>query len=66
MSALKGLFKIIVGVLFIIVSLWVAIVNLFGWNWGAATLDLIKGGVILTVIFIGLIFLILGFTDLKE
>lgn len=66
MSALKGLFKIIVGILLVIVSLWVAVVNLFGWNWGQATLDLIKGGVILTVIFVGLIFLILGFTDLKE
>ena len=66
MSALKGLFKIIVGILLVIIALWVSVVNLFGWNWGAATLDLIKGGVVLAVIFIGLIFLILGFTDLKE
>ena len=66
MSALKGLFKIIVGILLVMIALWVAIVNLFGWNWGAATLDLIKGGIILSIIFIGLIFLILGFTDLKE
>jgi len=66
MSALKGLFKIIIGILFIIISLWVAVVNLFGWNWRSATLDLIKRGIIIAVIFIGLIFLILGFTDLKE
>ncbi|MBL7147874.1 MAG: hypothetical protein ISS82_03550 [Nanoarchaeota archaeon] len=66
MSALKGSFKIIVGILLVIIALWVAIVNLFGWNWGQATLDLIKGGIILAIIFVGLIFLILGFTDFKE
>lgn len=66
MSALKGLFKIIVGILLIIIALWVSIGKLFGWNWGEATLNLIKGGIILAVVFIGIIFLILGFTDLKE
>jgi len=66
MGALKGLFKVIIGILLIIITLWVATVNLFGWNWGEATLDLIKGGIIITVILIGLIFLVLGFTDFKE
>lgn len=63
MSALKGFFKIIVGILLVIIALLVAISFK---SWGQATLELIKGGIILAIIFVGLIFLMLGFTDIKE
>jgi len=63
MSALKGLVKVILGILLVIIALFVA-VKYSGW--GIATLNLIKGGIILTIIFIGLIFFMLGITDFKN
>ncbi|MFH1209292.1 MAG: hypothetical protein V1663_00685 [archaeon] len=63
MSALKGLVKVILGVLLVIIALFVAIKYS---GWGQATLNLIKGGIILTIIFVGLIFFMLGITDVKN
>lgn len=63
MSALKSLVKIIIGILLVIIALFVAIK--YG-SWGRATIDLIQGGIILTIIFVGLIFFMLGITDLKN
>lgn len=35
-------------------------------NWGEAALQFLKGGVIWIVIFVGLLFLMLGISDLKD
>jgi len=63
MSVIKNLAKIIVGILLVIIALWIAI-NYS--DWGKATIDLLQGGIILAIIFIGIIFFMLGITDLKN
>ena len=61
MSALKNMIKIIIGLILVVVAVWFGI-----WaNWFDAVWTLIKGGIILLVVFIGLILLLLGFSDLK-
>lgn len=59
----KNLFKVVFGVLLVIVSIW------FAWtyqSWGQATLSLIKGGIVLLFVLIGLVLLLVGFSDLKN
>jgi uncharacterized membrane protein len=36
------------------------------WNFGTAAWEVIKGGIIVGVVMIGLLFLMLGISDLKE
>jgi hypothetical protein len=36
------------------------------WNFGTAAWELVKGGLVWGVILIGLLFIILGISDLKE
>ena len=62
MGALNNLIKVIIGLILLIVAIWFSI-N-FG-DWGKALIDIIQGGIILAVIFIGLILIMLGFSDLK-
>jgi len=59
----KNLFKVVFGVLLILASIWFA-----AWkqDWGQAALDLIKGGIVLLVVLIGLVLLFVGFSDLKN
>ncbi len=60
---ISNLFKVVFGVLLVIASIWFAT-----WqnSWGQATLDLIKGGLVLLVILIGAVLLLVGFSDLKN
>lgn len=59
----SNLFKIILGIFLIALPIYALIFNFYGlWN---ATWILIKGGITLFIILIGLIFLILGFSELK-
>ena len=44
---------------------------ILGWaflpgNWGEAALQFLKGGIVWIVIFVGLLFLMLGISDLKD
>ena len=65
MDVVKNLFKIILGVLLIFIALWLSITyNQYGW-W-TATLNLIKGGIVILVVLIGLVLLLVGFSDLKN
>ncbi len=59
---MKGLIKIVVGLI-----IFVAIVYVLTYqNWLWATLKFLQGGVIVLLFLIGLGFVILGFSDLKE
>ena len=65
MDIIKNLFKVVLGVVLIFLALWLSIVyNQYGW-WTAA-LSLIKGGIVILVVMIGLVFLLVGFSDLKN
>jgi hypothetical protein len=55
--------EILAGLVFIIVAVIVAITYP---SWGAATLAFLKGGVICLVALVGLLFLLLGISDLRE
>jgi predicted phage tail protein len=59
----KNLFKVVLGILLMIVAIWFA-----AWknDWGQATLSLIKGGIVLLVVLIGFVLLLVGFSDLKN
>jgi len=55
--------ELLVGIILIVVPI-VAAIN---WvNWGDATIQFLKGGVIVFIVIIGLLFLMLGISDLKE
>ena len=62
-NAAKSLIKIILGVILIGIPIYALIYNLWG-SWTAVWL-VIKAGIVLGVGLVGLIFLILGFTELK-
>tara|TARA_Y100000034_G_C6521465_1_gene224432 strand:- start:236 stop:424 length:189 start_codon:yes stop_codon:yes gene_type:complete len=62
MGTLNNLVKVIVGLMLLVVAIWFSI-HFSGW--GKALIDLIQGGIVLMVIFIGLILIMLGFSDLK-
>ena len=65
MDIIKNLFKVVLGVVLIFLALWLSMVyNQYGW-WTAA-LNLIKGGIVILVVMIGLVFLLVGFSDLKN
>lgn len=55
--------ELIVGIILIIVPI-VCAVNFV--NWGKAALHFLMGGVIVVAVIVGIIFLILGITELKE
>jgi hypothetical protein len=55
--------ELLVGLILILVPIWAAISFA---SWGAATISFLKGGVIVFVILVGLLFVMLGISDLKE
>jgi len=66
MELLTGLVLVIVAVLVWYYSLsWGAVWGI-NWNFGTAAWEVLKGGVIWGVIMVGLLFLMLGISDLKE
>lgn len=56
--------EILTGLILVIAPVIVAISNF--WGFGTAALDFFKGGLIWFVALIGLLFLMLGISDLKE
>ena len=56
--------EILLGLILVIVPIYVWAVDWIGF--GAAALEFLKGGIVLAVIVIGLLFLLLGISDLKE
>jgi hypothetical protein len=56
--------EILLGLILIILPVAVWVSNI--WGMGTAALEFLKGGIIWFVILIGLLFLMLGISDLKE
>tara|TARA_Y100000034_G_C6716675_1_gene316851 strand:+ start:121 stop:315 length:195 start_codon:yes stop_codon:yes gene_type:complete len=59
--------EILFGLIFVVVPiyLWIAIPGGY-WGLGEAAVTFFKGGLIWFIILIGLLFLMLGISDLKE
>lgn len=55
--------EILLGLILIVVAVYVWGINWIGF--GTATLEFLKGGIVWLVILIGLLFLLLGISDLK-
>tara|TARA_Y100000310_G_C20599390_1_gene772216 strand:+ start:1053 stop:1244 length:192 start_codon:yes stop_codon:yes gene_type:complete len=57
--------EILLGLIFLVVPIAIILPGMPLASWGIATLEFIKGGVVVFVILIGLLFLMLGISDLK-
>ncbi len=58
--------ELLLGLILIIIPLYAVLAMPVFASWGIAALSLIKGGIIIFLIFVGVIFLILGLSDLKD
>lgn len=56
--------EILAGLILLIVPIYVWAMNC--WGFGTAALEVLKGGIVWFVIMIGLLFLMLGISDLKD
>tara|TARA_Y100000310_G_C20552668_1_gene748923 strand:- start:627 stop:812 length:186 start_codon:yes stop_codon:yes gene_type:complete len=56
--------EILIGLVLIIVVVYAWMTNILGF--GTAALEFLKGGIIWFIILIGILFLTLGISDLKE
>lgn len=55
--------EILVGLILLVAAVYVWMTNIFGF--GTSALEFLKGGIIWIVILVGLLFLMLGISDLK-
>ena len=57
--------EILLGLILVIVPVVLVLQTPIFSGWGAAALEVLKGGIIIFLVMIGLLFLILGISDLK-
>ena len=60
MSAISGLFKMVLGLMFVLAGIYGMVA------WWSALWALIKGSIGVFVFFVGLLMLLLGLSDLRE
>ncbi len=58
--------KIIIGLIVLTGTILLVFPNMPMESWGKAALTLVKGGITLLAIFVGLILIVLGIMDLKN
>jgi len=58
--------EILLGLILVIAPIYDWMTNYTGWGLGPAALTFLKGGLVWMFILIGLLFLMLGISDLKE
>ena len=56
--------ELLIGLVFVVAAVYVTGMNL--WGFGSAALVVLKGGIVWGVLMIGLLFVMLGISDLKE
>lgn len=56
--------ELLVGLILILVPVYAWITNL--WGFGQAALIFLKGGLVWVLILVGVLFLLLGISDMKE
>lgn len=56
--------ELLLGLVLLIIPVVIAINNM--WGSGAATIIFLKGGIVVGVILIGLLFIMLGISDMKS
>lgn len=63
---MKNIFKILLGVILIVVPLYLIFPGMCLESWGIAALSLIKGGITILVFLIGIVLTVLGISELKN
>ncbi|MFA5952999.1 MAG: hypothetical protein WC812_00225 [Candidatus Pacearchaeota archaeon] len=63
---MNKLLKILIGLILVVIPLYLIFPGSIMHSWGIATLNLIKGGIIILVLLIGIILIVLGINDLKD
>jgi hypothetical protein len=58
--------EILLGLILLVGSVALVLPNMPMASWGISALELLKGGIVWIVILVGLLFIILGISDLKE
>ncbi|NCN51533.1 hypothetical protein GW931_00810 [archaeon] len=58
--------KIVLGLILLVVPLALIMPGMPLSEWGVATLELIKGGITIVVILIGIILIVMGIDELKN
>ncbi|GAI17568.1 unnamed protein product, partial [marine sediment metagenome] len=58
--------ELLVGLVLVILPIYSWIANPWEWGLGTAAFEFFKGGLVWFVIMVGLLFLLLGISDLKE
>ena len=58
--------EILLGLILLVVPIVLVLPGMPMASWGIAALGFLKGGLVWFVIFLGLLFLMLGISDLKE
>lgn len=68
LSNMNKWLELIIGVIFVIAGIvaWALTLDLGFWDFGTAAWNFLKGGLVWAVIMIGLLFLMLGISDLRE
>ncbi|MBR9701912.1 hypothetical protein GOV13_03240 [Candidatus Pacearchaeota archaeon] len=57
-------FELLIGLVLIVISVYAWGMN--SWGFGTAALEFLKGGIIWIILMIGLLFIVLGISDLKD
>ncbi len=57
--------EILLGLILVIVPVVLVLPGQFFASWGIAAVEVLKGGVVIFLVMIGLLFLVLGISDLK-
>ena len=63
---MNKIIKILIGLALVVVPLYLIFPGSCMHSWGIAALDLIKGGITILVLLIGIILIVLGISDLKK
>jgi len=57
--------EILIGLVLVIGSVYLVFGDPLGWELGQATWTVLKGGIMWGIFFVGLLFILLGISDLK-
>lgn len=63
---MKKLLKIILGLILTAGTFLLVLPGMSHASWGTAAVNLVKGGIVLLIPLIGLILIIMGFSELRE
>jgi len=58
--------EILLGLILVIIPVALVLPSMPFYGWGIAALEIIKGGIVVFIVLVGLLFLLLGINDLRE